>query len=357
MNAALRVLDPGLGNTVQDLGRVGSRHWGVAWAGALDHAWAAAANALLGNAPGAAVLELRLLGPRLQAEGGAVRVALVGGAAAAVERVTGTAQPLPGWCTVTLQPGDVLRLGAVQGLAYLALPGGIDVPPVLGSRATHERTAMGGLHGRSLQAGDRLPCAAPSPDARAPERRGPPLPDDEAPIRVLPGPQDDHFGSDALTVFCRTDWRVTPERDRMGMRLRGPALAHRTPAHADIVSDGVAPGAIQVPANGQPIVLLADAQTVGGYPKIATVVRADLGRLARWPAAQPLRFVAVTLAQAHAALRAQTQAVQRWGQALQPWRPPGYLDLQRLYEHNLISGMVCARAGGSPCVEPEGFAG
>jgi len=350
---ALRVLDAGLGNTVQDLERVGKRHWGVAVAGVLDRTWAVAANALLGNVEGAAVLELRWLGPRLRAEGCAVRVAIVGGVTATVERICGPAQPLPGWCTVTLQPGDVLRLGAVQGLAYVALPGGVDVPPVLGSRATHERTGMGGLAGRPLQVGDRLPCAAATPDTQEFERRGSPLWDDGSPIRVIFGPQDDHFRPEALALLCRTGWRVTPERDRMGMRLSGPALAHRTPVHADIVSDGVAPGAIQVPASGMPIVLLADAQTVGGYPKIATVIRADLGRLARWSSERPLHFTAVTLAQAHAALRAQNEALQRWVQALQRWHPPGYLDVPRLYESNLISGMVSASPGGLPCVESQ----
>ena len=130
----------------------------------------------------------------------------------------------------------------------------------------------------------------------------------------------------------------------MGMRLAGPPLAHRSPQHADIVFDGVAPGAIQVPANGQPIVLLADAQTVGGYPKLATVIRADLGRLARWPAPRPLHFVAVTREQAHTALRQQHNALQRWMATLQRWRPPGYVDLQRLYHCNLIDGVIDGRA-------------
>ena len=340
MNAVLQVLDPGLGNTVQDLGRTGHRHWGVPSAGALDPLWARAANALLGNAPAAAVLELRLLGPRLQADGGTVQVAVVGEVMASVERVGGTVQPLPGWCTVTLRPGDTLRLGAVRGLAYLGVAGGIDVPPVLGSRATHERTAMGGLGGRALCAGDRLPCGAPGPETPTTERRGEPLSDPDAPVRVLLGPQDDHFPPEAIRTLCGAAWRVTAERDRMGMRLAGPPLVHRTPAHADIVSDAVAPGAIQVPASGQPIVLLADAQTVGGYPKIATVIRADWGRLARWPVDVPLRFAPVTLAQAHDALRAQAEALQHWSRALRPWHPPGYVDLRRLYEHNLISGVV-----------------
>ena len=347
MSAALEVLDGGVGTTVQDLGRRGRRHWGVALAGALDPWWARAAHALLDNPPEAALLELRLLGPHLRAAGAAVRVAVVGDVPATVERAAGARQPLPGWCSVTLQPGDALRLGAVQGLAYVAVAGGIDVPPVLGSRATHERTAMGGLHGRALRTGDRLPCAAADAD-RGVERRADPLPDDDGPIRVLWGPQDDHFSAAARALLLQADWRLTPERDRMGMRLAGPVLAHASPAHADIVSDGVAPGAIQVPASGQPIVLLADAQTVGGYPKIATVIQADLGRLARWPSQRPLHFAAVTLQQAHAALHARRSAWDAWAARRRAWRPPGYLDEARLYGANLISGVLRATLDDAP---------
>ncbi len=343
MSAMLVVLDGGAGNMVQDAGRCGWRHLGVPLSGALDRDWLLAANALVGNAPDAAVLELRWLGPRLQAQGAPVRVSLVGSAAATVERASGAQQALPSWHAIVLQPGDVVRLGAVSGLAYLAASGGIGIEPVLGSRATHERSALGGVQGRALRAGDRLPCA-PVADDVALAAPGP-LPDDDGPIRVLPGPQLDHFADGALRQLCETDWQLTAERDRMGMRLAGPPLPHRSPAHADIASDGVAPGAIQVPASGQPIVLLADAQTVGGYPKLATVIQADLGRLARWPSTRPLRFVAVTLAEAHAALRARSRAVADWCARLRPWRPPGYLDLDRLYRCNLISGVTDGVAG------------
>lgn len=342
MSAALIVLDGGVGNTVQDAGRFGWRHLGVPTSGALDPDWLLAANALVGNAPDAAALEMRWLGPRLQVEGAPVTVGVVGSVTATVERAGGVAHPLPPWHALTLQPGDVLRMGAVQGLAYLAVGQGFAVAAVLGSRSTHERSAMGGVQGRGLRSGDRLPCTAAVGEAAlaAPA----PLPDDTGPIRVLPGPQLDHFAADALQRLCDTEWRLTSECDRMGMRLAGPPLQHRSPAHADIASDGVVPGAIQVPASGQPIVLLADAQTVGGYPKIAVVIRADLGRLARWPAAQPVRFHVVTLAQAHAALRARAHQLRQWCAQLRPWRPPGYLDLDRLYRCNLIGGVIDATA-------------
>lgn len=352
MSAALQVLDGGVGTTVQDLGRRGRRHWGVALAGVLDPWWARAAHALLDNSPEAALLELRLLGPCLRAEGAAVRVAVVGDVPATVERAAGARQPLPGWCSVTLQPGDALRLGAVQGLAYVAVAGGIDVPLVLGSRATHERTAMGGLQGRALRTGDRLPCAATHADPGV-ERQADRLPDDDGPIRVLWGPQDDHFTPVVRALLLQADWRVTPERDRMGMRLAGPPLQHASPAHADIVSDGVAPGAIQVPASGQPIVLLADAQTVGGYPKIATVIRADLGRLARWPPSRPLRFEAITAEQALQALRAREAQWRAWSLHMRRWRPPGSPDLSRLYDTNLISGVLRATLEDAPTAEQE----
>ncbi|MDM7463363.1 MAG: biotin-dependent carboxyltransferase family protein [Tepidimonas taiwanensis] len=352
MSAVLEVLDGGDGTTVQDLGRRGRRHWGVALSGALDPWWARAAHALLDNPPEAALLELRLLGPRLRLERTAVRVAVVGDVAATVERAAGVVQPLPGWCSVTLQPGDTLRLGAVRGLAYVAVAGGIDVPPVLGSRATHERTTMGGLQGRMLRTGDRLPCVAAHAEPGV-ERRADPLPDDDGPIRVLWGPQDDHFTQAARALLLQADWRLTSERDRMGMRLAGPPLEHLSPGHADIVSDGVAPGAIQVPASGQPIVLLADAQTVGGYPKLATVIQADLGRLARWPSDRSLHFAAVTLEQARAALHARRAAWVAWAARRQTWRPPGYVDEARLYGANLISGVLRAAMDDAPWVGLE----
>jgi allophanate hydrolase len=193
-----------------------------------------------------------------------------------------------------------------------------------------------------LQPGDRLPCARRQ-DGRTDERMAlTPLPWSDGPIRVCWGPQDDHFTVAARAQFVVTDWCVTPEQDRMGMRLAGPPLAHTSPAAADIVSDGVVPGAVQVPANGLPIVLLADGQTVGGYPKMATVIRADLPRLGLMPPGRTLRFEAVDAAAARRALLVDQARWQAWRAALRSCPAEGWLDESALYTDNLVSGMLRA---------------
>lgn len=344
MSVTLRVLSGGAGCTVQDAGRTGLRHQGIPTAGWLDAPLAHAANALVGNSPDAAALELRGPGLHLRAEQGPVRVALAGAISASLRTAEGREIALPAWRSATLAEGDTLKISALQqpqmgGCAVLAVAGGVQVPSVLGSRATYARAALGGLHGRMLRAGDALPVQAA--DAHAADRRAPApwaLPD--APLRVLWGPQDDHFTEQARAQFMATAWQATAEQDRMGWRLSGPPLQHLTPAHADIASDGVAPGAIQVPANGQPIVLGPDGQTVGGYPKIATVIRADLSRLAQaWPG-RSLRFVAVSREDAVQALRELHTLESRWAINLQTCPRLGGLDEQALYSHNLISGVI-----------------
>lgn len=342
MNGLLDVLDGGLGNSIQDAGRFGYRHMGIAVSGFLDPCFAHCANALLGNPLTAACLEMRALGPTLKVRRGPVRVAVTGALTARIERQSGAVQTLDAWTTARLETGDSLRLGAVAfGTAYLAVSGGIDVPLELGSRSTYLRAGIGGIRGRLLQAGDTLPCTRPDEhDDR--ECRAAPWTHDEGPIHVVPGPQAGHFSREAMAALFAESYAVTPETDRMGMRLAGPVLAHRTPACADIVSDGVTPGAIQVPGNGLPIVLLADCQTVGGYPKIGTVIAADLPRLAQCRPGEALRFAAVDLDRAAALLLAREARWQAWCQGIGRFTPAGYLDETALYRDNLISGMVRA---------------
>jgi 5-oxoprolinase (ATP-hydrolysing) subunit C len=167
----------------------------------------------------------------------------------------------------------------------------------------------------------------------------------QGPVRVVPGPQDDHFPPSTLASFYTQEWQATPAQDRMGLRLQGEALTHLSPAAADIVSDGVTPGAIQVPANGQPIVLLADGQTVGGYPKIATVITADLPRLAHLRPGTRVRFSAVTAEQAQRALQEQRNRWQQWQAGIEVFLPAGTVDEAALYRSNLISGMLATHPG------------
>lgn len=338
MSAALEIVSAGLGVSVQDAGRPGHRSIGVPLSGALDPLLLAAANHLAGSPAGAAGLEVLLAGPTLRAAGGPVCVALAGELAGRIVGVGGDVRRLAAWSAAVLQPGDSLQLGRPQGVAYLAVAGGFLTPPMLGSRATYARAGLGGVGGRALAAGDRLPCL---PFAGSPQHAfvAAPLQHPGGPIRVIPGPQADHFTPAALASFYSEPWTLTPARDRMGLRLAGPRLVH-VPGGADIVSDGVTPGAIQVPADGQPIVLLADCQTVGGYPKIATVIRADLPRLAHLPPGAEIRFVAVDATHAAEARAAQARLLAGWRTTLRPAARHGDIPTETLLAANLAGAAL-----------------
>ena len=340
MNAVLEVLESGAFVTVQDLGRPGYRKYGVPVSGALDPLSLRAANALLGNEPGAAGLEIFVQGPTLKVLSSPVRIALAGQIAAKIETAQGKNFQAEAQTTATLFPGDTVRIGRLAGgVAYVGFSGGIRVPPVLGSRSTYSRARLGGLDGRPLAVGGRFPCAAFSGEDRFEMTNRQPLPHSEGPIRVMPGPQQDSFTAEAMSAFQSKPFTVTSGMDRMGMRLSGPRLAHNGRG-AEILSDGVTPGAIQVPGDGQAIVLLADCQTTGGYPKIATVIRADLPRLAHAMPGMELRFESVTAGEAAAALSAQAQQLKDWIAGISPCGLPGYLDEDALFAANLISGAV-----------------
>jgi len=309
------VLKPGLLASVQDLGRHGLRRLGICPGGALDTLALTLANRLVGNADGAAGLEITMGGCELRFEAG-TRIALAGDDfGARLDQ-----RPLwPGW-SVPVAAGQTLRLGganlgsAKAGLrSWLAVAGGIDVPAVLGSRSTDLKAGFGGHEGRALRKGDRLPLG-PSPlDAAQQARRafgirGPEgLPQEaDAPIalRVMPGPEAEQFTAAARELFWRTPWRITPQSNRMGSRLEGPELKRRRGV-GDMLSSGVIPGTVQVPPSGQPIVLMGDAQTTGGYPRIGVVIRADLWKLAQAPLGGRLRMVEVDAAEARRAWQAQ----------------------------------------------------
>ncbi|MEO1472296.1 MAG: biotin-dependent carboxyltransferase family protein [Pseudomonadota bacterium] len=333
---------PGLATSVQDAGRRGHARLGIPPSGALDSEALAVALALAGAPAGAAALECRYLGPVLRAERAPVRVALAGGEAEmAVTRADGAREQAGGWRSVTLAPGDRLRVGALRGsaTACLALCGGIDVAPVMGSRSTLTRARLGGIGGRLLAEGDRIAAAAlpegPERAVAAPEAWV-----DDAPVAVVPGPQADHFTGAAHALLTATAWRISDRADRMGLRLDGPHLEHASaPGRgADIVSDAIVTGAIQVPASGQPILLLADRQTSGGYAKIATVITADLPRLARLGPGAMLRFEAVDAVEGARRSRAARAALDRLIAAIAPLAEGP--DLTALYRENLITARI-----------------
>jgi biotin-dependent carboxylase-like uncharacterized protein len=241
--------------------------------------------------------------------------------------------------------GQELRIGALTGGAvlYLAAAGGFDVAPVLGSRSTLVRAGIGGLNGRALSAGDRLPlCRARTPDTGEVRLAGLQL----APpprFRIILGPQDDYFTAEAIAALSLASFTVTPASDRMGMRLDGPRLQHSK--GYNIVSDGIAPGTIQVPGNGLPIVLLADRQTTGGYPKIATVISADLPALGRLTPGARVRFEVVNIEAAEAARRAEAAELAGLAARISPVPRSAVIDESLLHRANLVSGMVDALAG------------
>lgn len=291
MEVGLRAVAPSQFATVQDPGRVGWRRYGVTGAGAMDLESHAVANALVGNPIEAATVEFAHGGGEWEITGPPVRVAVAGGSFAA----TVDNRPVPPNTSAILREGQRLRIGGAKDAVwgYLAVSGGgIRVLRELGSRSTHVRGGMGGFEARPLAAGDLLPVNAAAPEG--PERSLPrPDTGTHGPIRVVLGPQDDYFSREAVAVFLSSHYEVTWHSDRMGYRLQGPPLQHER--GFNIVSDAILPGCIQVPGSGQPIVLLRDAQTTGGYPKIATIISADLGRFAQLRPLSKVRFKAVSV--------------------------------------------------------------
>lgn len=339
MSAALKVVAPGLHTTVQDLGRYGYQAVGVPVSGALDSLSFRLANRLAGNDDNRAALEILYQGPTLEVAADSLRVALAGGDAE-LELLGEGRRRVGGWRSLRLTRGEAFRVRGPSETAccYLAIEGGLALPPCLGSASTYARGGFGGFAGRALQSGDLLPLARESVVERAelalPQ---PPPPAREQTIRVILGPQADHFTDAALALLLDSEFRVSKDADRMGLRLDGPRLAHRD--GYNIASDGIATGAIQVPGSGQAILLLADHQTTGGYPKIATVISADLPVAGRRRPGDQVRFAAIEVEEAEALRRAQEVALEALSASFVPAAAAG-LDHARLYDLNLISGVV-----------------
>jgi biotin-dependent carboxylase-like uncharacterized protein len=284
----------GPASSVQDGGRFGAQRYGLPPSGAMDRLGLAAANCLVGNALIDPAIEIGPFGASFTAREGAVRLALAG-----APRSADIGRREVAWnSTVTLAEGETLKLGMARGsFSYLAIEGGIAGEAMFGSLAVNARAGLGSPYPRPLQAGDELEAVAASGAAEC--RIDLPA-EVTGPIRVVLGPQDDEFG-DGIDVLLNSDWKVSATSDRMGYRLEGPLIKH---LHGhNIVSDGTVNGSIQVPGNGQPIVLMPDRGTTGGYPKIATVISADLGRFAQTPAGTNFQFKAIGVTEAQAEAR------------------------------------------------------
>jgi len=285
--SAIRVIEPGFQTTVQDLGRFGYAHLGVSASGAADAFALRAGNLLVGNTENAPALEMTLVGGVFEFEDPAV-VALTG---------SDFGGSIPLWTAVGLQAGSTLRCGPCRSGArcYLAVQGGIHTPKVLGSASTHLLTGLGG---RPLREGDRLDIGAQS--IRRPRTHSAPPPEQTGPLRVTAGPQADWFRDE----LYEEAYEITEASNRMGLRLRGPAIPS-PPGH--MLTEGVSLGAVQVPPDGQPIILFVEHQTTGGYPKPANVISADFSRLGQLRPRDPVRFERVTMEQALDLLRRQEE--------------------------------------------------
>jgi antagonist of KipI len=296
----------GLLTTVQDLGRWGHQGSGVAVAGPMDTFSHRLANALVGNPHDAATLEITLIGPELEFNAPAM-VAVCG----AEFEVTSNGQRLAASSSTMIPTGSSLRFGRRRAgaRAYLAVAGGVRTELLLGSRSTHLVSGMGGMRGRALAVGDRLPIIGVPPGTAGRRGVGLILPNGRARLRVLPGPQAEWFSAEAMATFTRVSFRVSSRSNRMGYRLEGPPLA--LSRHDDPISEPVAFGAVQVPAAGGPILLMADRATSGGYPKIASVIAADLPLAGQLAPGDVIEFAACTRQEAATALIARERPLLR----------------------------------------------
>jgi len=309
----IEVIKGGALSTVQDLGRYGYQRFGVPVSGAMDQFALRVGNLLVGNEESEAGLEATFMGPTLTFHFDAT-IAITGGDLCPVL----DGQPVSTWGSLSVSEGSTLSFkGPRDGIrAYVCVRGGIDVPTVMGSRSTFVRSQLGGFNGRALATGDIVPVADMDDNGLQPVERG--LASDAIPryghnhtLRVTMGPQDDAFTTAGIDTFLSSTFDVTPMFDRMGNRLDGPVIEHVK--GADIVSDGTSRGAVQVPGSGKPIVLLADCGTTGGYTKIATVISADLPRIAQAQPGDTVEFLAVSVEDAHAALREQEALIASLG--------------------------------------------
>jgi antagonist of KipI len=304
---AFSVLTPGGYTTIQDQGRFGYQQMGIPVCGVLDAFAFQAANLLVANFRNAAVMEITVMGPRLEimAEADlAVTGAEIG--------MTLNDQPIEVWKSFSVKPGDILDIQQVQSgcRAYLAVNGGIDVPEVMGSRSTYVGGNMGGYHGRLLKAGDVIKCGRAK---RLPHMRQTPsdmIPSypSEIVIRAIPGPQDDFF-LEGLDIIFHSDFMVSTKADRMGYRLQGPKVEIRKGMPKSIISEPTMPGGVQIPPDEQPIILMVE-QSVGGYTKIVTVISVDLSKVAQATPGDTIRFERVSLETAHAIYQEQQKKLQ-----------------------------------------------
>ena len=303
MSPALRILDPGLFATVQDVGRFGHQSAGVAVCGALDQTALRLANLLVGNAPTLGTIECLYRGLTMQVEADSLILGTAGGEAdISVTSLAGTKRHERAYTSFIAHRGDTVRVGNIRTSCslYLAVAGGFDIAPHLGSVSTDIRARIGGLNGEALSVGDRLPIKddiISHMRCKTTLLRLAPIRD----VRVILGPQDDYFDAKQIASFLEQSFCINARSNRMAIALDGDPIE---PLKGfNIISDAIANGSIQISGSGLPAILLADRQTTGGYPKIATVISADIAALGRLPVGSVIRFVAISQSQAIEAAR------------------------------------------------------
>ena len=306
MSVALRIVAAGPGVTLQDGGRWSYLRYGVTAAGPMDPLAFATANLVVGRPPDSPAIEVSLGGVELAVDRGDLWIAVVGGAF----RLNVDGREFSSPAVVPLRPQSQLsiRAGAHGAWCYVGIAGGLEVAPTLGSVSTHARSGIGGLNGRALSAGDVLPVAVPQVfEPEIATIAAPWLERGGEPIRVVLGPQDDYFSADQIASFLRGPWTLSSRSDRMAYILEGAPIGHLK--GFNIVSDGIAMGAIQVPGDGLPMALMADRQPTGGYPKIANIIGVDLGRLAQLRPGTRLSFQEVDIDTAVSLRRSEAAAL------------------------------------------------
>lgn len=304
------VIEPGFLTTVQDTGRYGYQRYGVPVAGPMDPFALRAANLLVGNPVENACLEITMLGPKLR-----FLIATTMALAGADLTPTLDGIPIPTWREIKVNKGSIIEFQhARSGVrAYLSVASGFDVPKVMESRSTYLNAGIGGIQGRPIQTGDVLRTLRANLDSSEKNRTFPttsiPSYGSDQKLRVVMGPQDNFFTEEGIKTFLTSQYTVGNDSDRMGCHLDGPPVQHKN--SADIISDGTSLGAVQIPANGRPIILMADRGTTGGYAKIATIISADIHKVAQATPFHKIRFTSVTLEQAYQAAREQEKTLHK----------------------------------------------
>jgi len=314
---AFKVIEPGILTTIQDRGRYGFSHFGVPLSGASDSFSLRAGNLLVGNREEEACLEITLVGLKIKALREVV-IAITGGDLSPLLN----GEPLEMWRTHLLVEGDVIHFKKVRTgcRVYLAVSGGFVVPKIMGSSSTYLSGKFGGLEGRALRRGDILytldiPSSLNKLGLRFPSDSIPSL-EKEVLLRVIPGPQDHHFTEKGLNTFSSEYYQVTPQCDRMGVRLDGPNIERRSDVEESIISEGLISGAIQVPGDGKPIIILTELVT-GGYTKIATIISTDLPKVAQLKPGDRIRFKPISIEEAQYFFKNQEDKLRGFRDSLQ----------------------------------------